>query len=280
MWILVKQINILSTKYIASVICEPVHFTQTVISHETSASWWGLSSLFLFLPFSLLLKPILVDIIDCQEEIVHKTCFGKTDAMTLTIFAKPLALAATTVSTIVEILAVWPLTRWTSADVKSFAKIQETARRTLSIEDSGVGWGFNNLLNCFHDNNKQNPLSFRNQRALDRSVLHIAPSWTETNVTGSHIAGRIVNVAMLGVLLLSVQQTPFGNKDVTTLITFSKSLAQVATFVNTIVDILEVWTLTRWTSTDVRIFAKIQETTRISLRSFADSGAGWGSHNR
>ena len=59
-------------------------------------------------------------------------------------------------------------------------------------------------------------------------------------MTGSHIAGRIVNVAMLGVLLLSVQQTPFGNKDVTTLITFSKSLAQVATFVNTIVDILEV----------------------------------------
>ena len=57
---------------------------------------------------------------------------------------------------------------------------------------------------------------------------------------GSSIAGKIVNVAMLGVLLLSAHQTRFGRKDVTTLITFAKSLVQVATFVNTIVEILEV----------------------------------------
>ena len=59
-------------------------------------------------------------------------------------------------------------------------------------------------------------------------------------MTGSSIAGKIVNVAMLGVPLLSAQQTRFGRKDVTTLITFAKYLAQMATFVNTIVEILEV----------------------------------------
>ena len=145
MWVLVKQINILSTTYIASVICEKVQFTQTVISHETSASWWGLSSLFLFLPYSLLLKPVLVGIKGCQLKIAHQTCFGKTDVMTLTTFAKCLAPAATSVSRIVGILAVWALTTWTSTDVKGFAKIQETARRMLKSADSGGGWGFNNL---------------------------------------------------------------------------------------------------------------------------------------
>ena len=47
-----------------------------------------------------------MDIIDCQLKIAHQTCFGKTDVMTLTTFAKSLAPAATSVSTIVEILAV------------------------------------------------------------------------------------------------------------------------------------------------------------------------------
>ena len=57
---------------------------------------------------------------------------------------------------------------------------------------------------------------------------------------GSSIAGKIVNVAMLGVLLLSAHQTQFWRQGVMTLITFAKSLAQVVTFVNTIVEILEV----------------------------------------
>ena len=59
-------------------------------------------------------------------------------------------------------------------------------------------------------------------------------------MTVTSIVVKIVNVAMLAVLLLSAQQTRFGRKDVTTLITFAKSLAQVVTFVNTIVEILEV----------------------------------------
>ena len=59
-------------------------------------------------------------------------------------------------------------------------------------------------------------------------------------MTGSSIAGKIVNVAMLGVLLLSAHQTQIGRQGVMTLITFAKYLAQVATFVNTIVEILEV----------------------------------------